>query len=265
VITLGVDLAAEPKGTGAVRVSWRDGRALVTDAWCPADDDTIVAAAEGADKIGIDCPLGWPDAFVEFVRQHRDGDVQTPAGTIEQRRQLAYRATDLHVMGEPYRVRPLSVSADRIAHAAFRAAALLARLGESDRSGAARVVEAYPAGSLQRWGLQHRRYKADPGAIADLLAALERRAGLTFAPGTRDACLASADVLDALVVALTARAAQLGLTEPVPEALRDKARREGWISLPDPALEALRDQASRAGPVPAEGATTPIPASRRRR
>ena len=256
MITLGVDLAAEPKGTAAVRVSWHAGSAVVDEVRCPADDDTIIDAARGADKIGIDCPLGWPDGFVEFVGQHRDGDAQAPAATIEQRRALAYRATDRYVMAEPYRLRPLSVSADRIAHAAFRAAGLLARLGERDRSGAGRVVEAYPAGSLRQWGLQYRQYKTDPPAIGALLEALERRAGLTFAPGTRAACLASADAFDAVVVALTARAAQLGRTEPVPPALRDQARREGWISLPDPALEALRDQASWPGPMPDEDATT---------
>ena len=257
MITLGVDLAAEPDRTAAVRMAWHGGAAEVTDVWCPADDDTIVTAAEGAAKIGIDCPLGWPDEFVRFVVEHRDGDVRAPASTIGQRRALAYRATDLHVMAE-HRLRPLSVSADRIAHAAFRGAALLARLGERDRSGAGRVVEAYPAGSLRQWGLQHRRYKTDSAAIAELLGALERRAGLSFAMGARQACLGSADALDALVVALTARAAHLGRTEPVPDALRERARREGWISLPDPALEALRDQASWADGPPDKGAATTI-------
>ncbi|WP_281398007.1 hypothetical protein [Actinomadura alba] len=33
-----------------------------------------------ADKAGIDCPLGWPDAFVDFVTAHRAGHVVTPAG-----------------------------------------------------------------------------------------------------------------------------------------------------------------------------------------
>lgn len=257
MITLGVDLAAGPDRTAAVRLGWHGGGAEVTDVWCPADDDTIVAAADGAAKIGIDCPLGWPEEFVQFVLEHREGDVRAPASTIAQRRPLAYRATDLHVMAR-YGLRPLSVSADRIAHAAFRAAALLARLGERDRTGAGRVVEAYPAGSLRQWGLRHRQYKTDPAAIAELLGALEERAGLTFGPGTRQACLGSADALDALVVALTARAAHLGRTEPVPDALRERARREGWISLPDPALEALRDQASGAGSVPGEGAGTTI-------
>jgi predicted nuclease with RNAse H fold len=238
VITVGVDLAAEPKRTAMVRISWTDERAQVTHAVGDVDDDQIVALSPDADKIGIDCPLGWPDAFVDFVVAHRDGGVTTPAATIGQRRPLAYRATDLYCR-DVHQLRPLSVSADRIAHAALRCAALLPRLGVDDRSGAGRVVEAYPAGSLQVWGLQHRRYKDDPAQIRRALASITDRVGLEFATATRAACEASDHAFDALVVALTARAAAQHPPE-IPIEFADQARREGWISLPDPALEALR-------------------------
>jgi hypothetical protein len=238
VITLGVDLAADPSRTALVRIEWAAGRARVVVAETGATDDRIAAAADGAAKIGIDCPLGWPDAFVDFVTQHRAGAVGTAADTIEARRALVYRATDTYCIERG--LRPLSVSADRIAHAALRAAALLTRLGETDRSGSGRVVEAYPAGSLKIWGLPHRSYKNDPERIAASLAELESRAGLEFAPGVRVGCAASDHAFDALVVALTARAAALGRTEPPPADLLAVASREGWISLPDPALEAVR-------------------------
>jgi len=32
--------------------------------WCPVDDNAILGAIERAAKTGIDCPFGWPDAFV---------------------------------------------------------------------------------------------------------------------------------------------------------------------------------------------------------
>jgi hypothetical protein len=238
VRTLGVDLAAEPSRTAAVIVDWTDGQAEVTDVVTAADDGTIVSIADGIAKIGIDCPLGWPDAFVDFVVQHRAGRVDPPADTIDARRPLVLRATDLHCTAAGHR--PLSVAADRIAHAALRAAALLARLGETDRSGAGRIVEAYPAGSLRIWGLPHRGYKQDPAVIAASLDTLADRIGLRFADGTRARCLASDHAFDALVVALTARAAAIGQVEPPPAELTARARREGWICLPDPALEALR-------------------------
>jgi predicted NUDIX family NTP pyrophosphohydrolase len=117
---------------------------------------------------------------------------------------------------------------------------LLARLGEHDRSGAGRVVEAYPAGSLRLWGMPHRSYKNDPDQIAASLRQLSDAVGLSFAAGTRETCLGSDHAFDAVVVALTARAAALGRTQPPPPHLVETARHEGWISLPDPALKALR-------------------------
>ena len=50
--------------------------------------------------------------------------------------------------------------------------------------------------------------------------------------------LASDHALDALVCALVARAAALGLVESVPERDREAARLEGWMALPMP--DALR-------------------------
>ncbi len=240
MITVGVDLAAEPKRTAMVRIDWTDERAVVTHALGDVDDDQIAELSRDADKIGIDCPLGWPDAFVDFVVAHRDGAVTVPAATIGQRRPLVYRATDLYCR-DVHQIRPLSVAADRIAHAALRCAALLPRLGVDDRSGAGRVVEAYPAGSLQVWGqgLPYRRYKDDPALIRRALAAITDRVGLEFASGARDACAGSDHVFDALVVALTARSAAQRPTA-IPIEFAAQARREGWISLPDPALEALR-------------------------
>jgi predicted nuclease with RNAse H fold len=75
MLTVGVDLAAEPKGTAVARVEWGAGRAVVRQVTCPADDEVILAALGEADKVGIDCPLGWPDDFVAFVRDHQRGAV----------------------------------------------------------------------------------------------------------------------------------------------------------------------------------------------
>ncbi|WP_433185959.1 DUF429 domain-containing protein [Actinoallomurus sp. CA-150999] len=76
------------------------------------------------------------------------------------RRNLALRLTD-RVVHDRTGLTPLSVSADRIGHAALRLAALLARLARAgrpvDRSGTGVVVEVYPAASLRLWGLPHRR------------------------------------------------------------------------------------------------------------
>ena len=75
---------------------------------------------------------------------------------------LTMRRTDVFVH-EQLRLTPLSVSADRIAHVAFRCAVLLAKLDAADapvdRSGSGPVAEVYPAASLHSWGLTYRSYK----------------------------------------------------------------------------------------------------------
>ncbi len=87
------------------------------------------------------------------------------------------------------------------------------------------MLEVYPAAALLLWGLPRERYKADPGAREELLAALEAEAPwLEWEPGAREACVESDDALDAVLCALIARAAALGLTEPPPAAEARAAR-----------------------------------------
>ncbi|HBU04640.1 MAG TPA: hypothetical protein DEA70_09175, partial [Acidimicrobiaceae bacterium] len=63
---LGVDLASQPKNTS---VAVLDGTTLVHLA-SEADDDAIVELAFDCAVVGIDAPLGWPDAFVDVVTAH---------------------------------------------------------------------------------------------------------------------------------------------------------------------------------------------------
>jgi Protein of unknown function (DUF429) len=100
-----------------------------------------------ASKTGIDCPFGWPAAFVSFVTAHHASH-PIPADGTGSRRNVTMRRTDLFVH-EQLGLTPLSVSADRIAHVALRCAVLLAKLEaagqaldpvlrRTDRSGSAR-------------------------------------------------------------------------------------------------------------------------------
>lgn len=246
MITVGIDLAASAATTAVAVLDWVGG-VRVTGLVQPAEDDDIVAACRDADKIGLDCPLGWPVPFVDFVTAHRDGRAVPPAATIDQRRTLAYRATDLYCR-DTFGMRPLSVSADRIGHAAFRAAALLPRLDPgTDRSGAGRVVETYPAGSLRRWGdADPHGYKGAAGRrhlavkVTWLLTALP----LTFGSDEiRRGCTTSDHAFDAVLAGITARLAlQPGALEPVPAAFADLARVEGWIAVPT--VSSLRELAT---------------------
>jgi predicted nuclease with RNAse H fold len=254
VITVGVDLAAEPVNTAVAVLDWSADACRVVAVVSPADDEQIVAAARGAQKIGIDCPLGWPDAFVDFVVGHRDGTSTFPAEAgADWRRGLANRLTDRVVRAE-FGLTPLSVSTDRIAHPAMRAAALMSRLAAGgdpiDRSGGGVVVEAYPAASLRQWGLNHRRYKGKPYAssLAALLDALCAAAPWLDLGDAAASCRASDHCFDAVVAALTSQAASLGLTRAPTDDERDQARREGWIAVPLAPLAALDPRHAQPAP-----------------
>jgi hypothetical protein len=234
VITLGIDLASQPKHTGICLVEWHSAGATVRTVACGATDEHLLVAIAGAARVGIDVPLGWPDAFVDLVGTHHAG-AAAPDASVQD---LRYRETDRHVHRVTGRW-PLSVSSDLIAVPTFRAARLLAMLaarGEPvDRTGVGKLVEAYPAAALRRWGFDPTGYKdrdAEDRRRALLAAIVGTVQGLEVEAAHHATCCESPDALDALVAALIARAAARGLCEPIPEASRARATREGWIALP---------------------------------
>lgn len=252
MITLGIDLSAEPAKTAVAAITWGSDTARLTALRHAATDSLIVELAETADKVGIDCPLGWPLTFVQFVARHEAGHILPgEGGSIAARDSLAYRRTDLALRrsGGP---NPLSVSSDRIGRAAMRAAGLLAAFPAGDRldrSGSGRVVEVYPAAALRRWGYDARRYKGNKQ-----LAGLKELSGSFFEATSswllmddqlRSECELSDDAFDAVVAALNARAATLpgGVSVPDPDDV-DAARVEGWIAVPMVPLAALNPAVS---------------------
>jgi predicted nuclease with RNAse H fold len=254
VLTVGVDLAAEPRNTGVARIRWTQTVAEVQAVGVGADDPVLAEEIAASDKAGIDCPLGWPRRFVEFVAQHEAGAFIAPADVAgkDWRRQLALRQTDLIVRSATGLI-PLSVAADRIGLAAMRCAGLLGRLAAAgqpvDRSGAGVVVEVYPAAALKQWGMAYRSYKGTANTtvrhqLVDTLTAAAPWLGLG---DHEQACRRSDHALDAVVAALNARAAALGLTTTPTAGQLDAARTEGWIALPTGNLTDLIDDPGRAG------------------
>lgn len=235
--TVGVDLAAEPAKTAVAVVVWNDAGAVVESVVVGATDDVVVAAAAGATRLGLDAPLGWPEPFLEFLHAHRDGG-ELPPTDIVGRRRLAFRETDRAVTSLT-RLRPLSVAADRIGHAAMRAAGLLAALGHAghstDRDGSGFVIESYPAAALKRWGLPHTGYKGADNATlrAALVTDLGRIAPRLHLGEYADLCRASDDAFDAVLCALIARAAEIGAVHQPSTQQLALAVTEGWIVVPD--------------------------------
>jgi hypothetical protein len=239
--SLGIDLAAEPAGTAAFEIVWGEETARGVLHGGGLDDRRLLGLIGAADKVGIDCPFGWPRPFVAAVVAHGEGTVWPGRGQLGPpfRRSLRYRLTD-EVVWRRVGWWPLSVSTDLIGVPAMRCAGLLDALaagGEPvDRAGGGRVVEVYPAAALHHWGLPHRGYKRSKGAAVRSMA-LDRLLAmlpwLAVDQAALERCRGDDDAFDALVCALVARAAGLGLTtRPEPGDQAERAASEGWVHLP---------------------------------
>ncbi len=239
--TAGVDLASQDSNTALAEIAWHGDNAVLESVSMGVDNDAIVDVATRVGVIGIDCPLGWPAAFTDFLLAARTGSLPADAGaSAAEKQRLAYRRTDVEVRRVIGRW-PLSVSADRIAYPAMRCAGLLARLASNGyavrRSGFRSVVaEVYPAAALLRWRVHGSGKKSDPAALAATVDELVRRTRWLDWGGWAPVCKAHHDALDAVLCALVAGAVVLGRTagtDDLAVADRKVADEEGWIHLPD--------------------------------
>ena len=222
MLTVGIDLAAQPKGTALCVVEWTGVEARVEECRLNVSDADIVAVSASADKVELDVPFGWPQMFVGAVTAHSQRESWPHATSLA----LRFRRTDLYIQTATLKW-PLSVSSDRIACTAFRAAALLSRMeelyGPIDRLGSGRFVEVYPRAARDRWNIRS----------FDALIA-ETEDWLRLPKAVAASCSASDDCFDALVAALVTRAAAIALCDAVPEQHMEAAGVEGWIALPRP-------------------------------
>lgn len=244
MLTAGVDLAAEPKGTALALVDWTSDSARVVDLQLGVTDEPIVKIASQVDKLGIDCALGWPNEFVNFVSQQSDPTLSQHNfdGGMVWRRSLAYRETDRHVREVTGRW-PLSVSTDRLGLTAMRCAGLLSRLSASgveiDRSGSGLVTEVYPGASLRLWGFNTSGYRTSEDLRATLLNSLTAQATWLELGEYEELMISSCDAFDAVIAAIAARASAVGRTLPPNEDQVSTSRVEGWVALPVGPLNTL--------------------------
>ena len=237
MITAGVDLSSQDANTAACVIDWSDRSATVTELTVGIADTAITKLASTVDRLGIDVPLGWPMAFADAVSQHSRNGSWPARYRHADTSAFRYRRTDLWVWKNLGTSPPLSVSTDRIALPAMRAAALLSRLPAATAlDGSGVVVEVYPAAALRRWGLPSRQYKRKENSEARRNLVAQFRAAtaawLRVADAQVDLCRASDDAFDALIAALVARAAAVAAVDPIPQADRAAALREGWIAVP---------------------------------
>jgi predicted nuclease with RNAse H fold len=248
VRTLGVDLAAATRKTAAAVIDWTGGGARLVHLSLDVTDEEIVDLFGSTDMTGIDCPVGWPAAFLPFLAGHLNFEAHPVLDHdgIEGRRLLAYRDTDRFVTGKTGLI-PLSVSADRLAHPAMRCAVIQAKIarvhGPQARDGAGRLAEVYPAASLKLWGIHARGYKGrgapESERLGLILDNLEAAAPWLDLAGHRADLAASDDMFDAVIASLTARAVSLGQTLRPAGDHAAAALSEGWIHVPSHQLADL--------------------------
>jgi hypothetical protein len=267
-ITLGIDLASRPANTALCAIEWGGPQPIIRHLYLGQQDGTLLHDKflvtticelrldfEGAPivKTAIDSPFGWPAPFVEAVRAHSNGEGW--GWNIDDSRALfERRETDRFVETE-FGKRPLSVSGDKIGVVAMRCAVLLNYIRERDGAaavdpvGTGRVCETYPDPALRAWTdgdprslMPRESYRGVDRAARreDLINLISERADLSDPAGLLALCAARDHCLDALICALVARAAWLGLTA-VPPALPGAAHSEGWIHVPTCPLQALID------------------------
>lgn len=242
--TLGIDLAAEAKGTAVSVIEWVEGEARLSRLLVGATDEQILELATGAQKVGIDCALGWPVDFVSFLQDQFsfDSHSSTIDGGLDWRRRMAYRETDRRVRLVTGRW-PLSVATDRLGMTALRCSGLLARFQRTgvkiDRSGAGLIVEIYPSASLRIWGFSFSGYRNSSEIRSSLLDELKAKAPWLRFDDFRQQLVLSCDAFDSFIAALATRAAALGFFEPPEDELLNRAQAEGWIALPNVELEQL--------------------------
>ena len=243
MLTAGVDLATEPKGTALAIIEWKETAATLVDLQLGVTDETIVEAAGVVDKLGIDCALGWPIEFVEFLNNHANlGSTSFPDGGMDWRRRTSFRESDRHVK-EVTGKWPLSVSTDRLGLTAMRCAGLQGRLQQSgieiDRSGSGKIVEIYPGASLRLWGFDTTGYRANEDARTELLTAIEHSVPWLNIGSNRELMIRSTDAFDAVIASLATRAVAINRYLTAPRDIRDIAKVEGWIALPTGSINDL--------------------------
>lgn len=241
MLIAGLDLSAEPKGTALSVLEVSSTRVKLQSLEIGLRDAQIVAASTGFEKLGIDCALGWPIEFIDFLQQQANPNTEAKKfeGSIELRRTLAYRETD-RMVREVTKRWPLSVSTDRLGMAAIRCAGLLSAIAATganvSRAGEGLVVEVYPAASMRIWQLDSAGYRNDADVRARLLRELCAAAPWLEVSGHETLLTESHDAFDSLVAALATLAVVVGHASVPMPAQFERARVEGWVHLPTVSL-----------------------------
>ena len=194
-------------------------------------------AVEKVALLALDAPLGWPVTLCSNIQCHKAGEPLRYA--LDDADKLFYRQTDLAII-KPYKKRPLSVGADRIARTAHAALGLLGELrGKTDEGirlawtpgspEKTQAIEVYPAATLiAHFGkgvakeTKQKKLQKVAGKVS-LSAAIKEK--ILYEKDGQD--VFDQDVFDAVLCVLAAADFVKGdVIRPTNRAL---AKKEGWI------------------------------------
>jgi len=237
--TAGVDFASQNKNTAVCIINWDRGDLGVESVCTGIDDDFVRALAANVNHLGIDIPLGWPIAFSDAVHDYVHGKPWPNTYDHKNNKDFRYRRTDIWVKMDLKLSWPLSVSTDRIAIPAMRAASLFQSLDTPvARDGSGVVVEVYPAAALRSWKLDWKGYKKpeDSAKPEEILTAILGQLGDGFNVDqeVQSRLHENDNALDAFISALVARAHAIRKCHSIPDVDLAVALREGWIAVPRP-------------------------------
>lgn len=243
MISAGIDLAAEPKGTALAILEFEKNKAKLVFLEQGLDDQALINKTINAEKIGIDCAFGWPIEFAKFIAKHQDPTKKDLIdGGMDFRRNLSFRETDRQIRELTGRW-PLSVSTDRLGLTAMRCAGLLSKYQKAgvaiDRSGSGKLAEVYPGATLRNWDFDTTNYRVNNDVRAGLLKQIKTQAPWLDTGDFETQMIESSDSFDAVIAALAARAVYLGQYNKPINDQQAAAEIEGWICLPQGQITSL--------------------------
>ena len=240
---IGIDCATQEARRGLAYGLLKDSKLTITDvAFCSSVNPSQKIISNWLNRtrftlLALDAPLGWPATMSQKLASHKAGN---PLG-LEDNNRIFLRETDF-VIWEEFK-KPLEVGASLIARTATSALELLENLRKSqnldiplawemDDISETCAIEVYPAATLHALDIETSGYKKGESAKTNRLRIIENlKKFYEIAVPTPQIHQAAnnPDSLDAVVCVLAGADFLRGKCIPIPDKLRDSARKEGWI------------------------------------
>jgi len=241
---IGIDCATQETKRGLAYGLLQDNKIIITDiASCSPVNPSQEIISNWLSRnrltlLALDAPLGWPATMSEKLPSHKAGNPLV----LADRDRMFLRETDF-VIWKEFNKKPLEIGASLIARTATSALELLENLRiiqnldiplawEMGDIAETCAIEVYPAATLVARGIALAGYrKGKPGEAIrfQIIEDLIRSCEIEIPKSQIARAAKSPDSLDAVVCVLAGADFLRAKCIPIPDKLRDIARKEGWI------------------------------------